>query len=215
MLTKVINRQKAVLKSLYILALKSHEAKLNDYLNFQSIIDIFAQKKRAISYYKKIEHAAKAIENKTRFEVNIQDLSQMPLRSLGYNFYKHICQLGAGYEEFPNLKINTDYDYINTHMFESHDLWHTVLGFDTSVRGEIYLQAFMAAQTPGYLSNFMCFFHLTGVLFFRPNQFLNRFRDLYQFYRQGKKAKHLFGVDWNQFMIKDLNLVRAELGISI
>ena len=202
-------------KSLYILAFKSQKACLQDYLNFQSVIDLFARKKTAVRYYGQYAQASEAMRNKTRFVINIEELSQLPSQSLGFNLYRHIRQLGDGYDEFPNLNTSTDYDYINTHMFESHDVWHTVLGLKTTVRDEIYLQAFMAAQTPGYLSNLMCVFHLLGLLLFKPSKFISRCRSVYGYYLCGKQAKPLFGVNWNRFLKTDLLTLRRDLNISL
>lgn len=206
---------KNTLRSLYILVFKSQNACLQDYLNFQAVIDVFARKKKAVNYYNQIEHAREAMKNKTRFLINVQKLSEHPSQSLGFELYKHICELGDGYDEFPDLNTATDYDYINTHMFESHDVWHTVLGLKTTVRDEIYLQAFMAAQTPGYLSNLMCMAHLLGILFFKPTKLISRSRSVYRYYLCGKQAKPLFGVNWNHFLETNLLTLRQDLRISI
>lgn len=206
---------KNILKSLYILAFKSQNAVLQDYLNFQSVIDIFAHKARAVNYYNQFEHAAEAIKNKTRFVIDLQKLSQLEGTSLGFKLYSHIRELGEGYDEFPNLNTSTDYDYINTHMFESHDVWHALLDLKTTVRDEIYLQAFMAGQTPGYLSNLMCVAHLSGILFFKPAKFVSRSRSIYRYYLCGKQAKPLFGVNWNMYLQTDLLALRRDLRISI
>lgn len=204
-----------ILRSLVTLIFNSQNAELQDYLHFQSVIDLFARKDLAVSYYRQFEHAAQAIQNKIRFQVKVPELRQLPPETLGFNLYRHIQKLGEGYGEFPNLNTQTDYDYINTHMFESHDVWHTVLGLSTTVRDEIHLQAFMAAQTPGYLSNLMCVLHLAGILFFRPSKFLPRCRSVYRYYTCGKQAQPLFGIDWNQLLNEDLNVLRQELRISL
>jgi ubiquinone biosynthesis protein Coq4 len=32
--------------------------------------------------------------------------------------------------------------YVLSHLYEMHDLWHAVIGFETDVAGELALQAF-------------------------------------------------------------------------
>lgn len=203
-----------IFKSILTLTFKGEDLVIQDYVNLQSVVDLFESKEKMLKYYSQSDYAAQAIKNKTRFQIKVNELKQLPPESLGFSLYTHIASLGDNYSELSSLPAQTDYDYIAAHLYESHDVWHAVLGLNTSIDDEVNLQAFLAAQSPGYLFNSFCVLHLIGVLFFRPSQFMSRCRALYQFHRCGKKAKHLFGVDWNQFMSKDLSLVRAEFGIS-
>lgn len=203
-----------IFKSILRLTFKGEELVIQDYVNLQSVIDLFESKEKMLKYYSQSEYAVKAIKNKTRFQIKVNDLKRLPSESLGFSLYQHIASLGDNYSELSSLPADTDYDYIAAHLYESHDVWHAVLGLNTSIDDEVNLQAFLAAQSPGYLFNSFCILHLIGVLFFRPSQLIARSRAIHRFHRCGKKAKHLFGVDWNQFLLDDLSSVRAEFRIS-
>jgi len=209
-----MKRYREIFKSILTLTFKGEDLVIQDYANLQSVVDLFESKEKMLKFYSQSEYAVAAIKNKTRFQIKMNELKFLPPESLGFSLYQHIATLGDSYSELSSLPANTDYDYIAAHLYESHDVWHAVLGLNTSIDDEVNLQAFLAAQSPGYLFNSFCVLHLIGVLFFRPSQLMNRSRALYQFHQRGKKAKHLFGVDWNQFMSVDLNLVRAKFGIT-
>lgn len=204
-----------IFKSILTLTFKGEDLVIQDYVNLQSVVDLFESKEKILRYYSRSDYATQAIKNKIRFKIKVNELKNLPPESLGFSLYKHIASLGDYYSELSSLPAQTDYDYIAAHLYESHDVWHAVLGLDTSIDDEVNLQAFLAAQSPGYLFNLFCILHLIGVLFSRPFQFKARCRELDQFHQSGKKAKHLFGVNWNKFMSKDLNSVRAEFGISL
>jgi ubiquinone biosynthesis protein COQ4 len=211
----MIKRCIDIFKSILTLTFKGEDLVIQDYVNLQSVVDLFESKEKILKYYSQSDYAAQAIKNKTRLKIEVNELKFLPPESLGFNLYKHIASLGDHYSELSSLPAQTDYDYIAAHLYESHDVWHAVLGLDTSIDDEVNLQAFLAAQSPGYLFNSFCILHLIGVLFSRPLHFKVRCRALYQFHQSGKKAKHLFGVDWNKFMSKDVNLVRVQFGISL
>jgi hypothetical protein len=53
--------------------------------------------------------------------------------------------------DLPHRPASDELGWLRAHLFETHDLWHVVTGFDTDVAGEAGLQAFYLAQfRPGW-----------------------------------------------------------------
>jgi ubiquinone biosynthesis protein COQ4 len=111
---------------------------------------------------------------------------------------------------------DSDATYVRNHLRETHDIWHAVLGFDTSIAGELGVQAFYLAQIPTHFSVAI----LTGGL-------LNlvasenglaavdaRMSAVAHGFQMGKRAKPLFGLDWPSLFSRDLTELRTDLHIA-
>jgi ubiquinone biosynthesis protein COQ4 len=99
---------------------------------------------------------------------------------------------------------------VRAHLYETHDFWHVMTGFDTDVAGEVGLQAFYLAQFPARLAAV-----LIGLMFL--NTFLYRFDDrdrrmdaMVRGWKLGRDARPLFGVRWDTMWSTPLADVRAQ-----
>src|SRR6266511_3895725 len=83
--------------------------------------------------------------------LSLPALVDMPPDTLGGAFARFMRARGLAPENLPNKPASTELDYIVAHLYETHDLWHVLTGFDTDPAGELALQAFLLAQTRAYL----------------------------------------------------------------
>jgi len=103
--------------------------------------------------------------------------------------------------------------YIKALLWESHDIWHIVCGYGTSMRDEAALQAFILAQIQSPLALVTLGILLIHIAVKKPKE-ITKTMDLVVFaYQQGKLAKNLLSVNWHSFLTKSLDEVRQELNI--
>src|ERR1700677_2520227 len=91
---------------------------------------------------------AAALRDKPRLAVRIDALASLPEGTLGRAFADHLKKNGLDPASIPTLAGSTDLEFVRAHLYETHDVWHAVTGFETDVAGELGLQSFYAAQMP-------------------------------------------------------------------
>lgn len=148
--------------------------------------------------------------------LDLQALAAMPEGTLGRAFGRHMLDAGLDPSALPALPSNDELEYIDAHLYESHDVWHALTGFGTDVAGELGLQAFYLAQFPARLSLAILSGGLLNTLV-DPRAFGDRDRRMdaiVQGWQMGRAARPLFGVRWNELWGRPLEEVRRELGVK-
>ncbi len=141
----------------------------------------------------------------------IKELVLFPKDTLGYEYAAYMLQNSLRADFYPVITPDTPVKYISMLSRQSHDLWHVVTGYDTSVIGEIALQSFYTAQTDSALSAALV---ATGILHTahkNPLDMQSLFSALNEGYERGKKAKFLLGVRWDEHLESPLHSIRIEL----
>jgi ubiquinone biosynthesis protein Coq4 len=147
--------------------------------------------------------------------VELQALRAMPEGSLGRAFAAFLDQRGLD----PNGLYHSgdagtsDAARFKLHMERTHDLWHTVLGFDTDVAGELGLQAFSIAQIHSGLGYVILSGGLLNSLLFVPEDGPRRMEAIARGWNLGKTTRPLFGADWEKMLTWPIEQVRAHFGI--
>jgi ubiquinone biosynthesis protein Coq4 len=100
------------------------------------------------------------------------------------------------------------------HLERSHDLWHTVLGFDTDVAGELGLQAFYIAQLQSPLGPLLLSAGLLNGMLFQHEDGDRRMEAITRGWRLGKTMRPLFGADWAAMLTWPIEQVREHFGIT-
>jgi ubiquinone biosynthesis protein Coq4 len=95
----------------------------------------------------------------------------------------------------------------------THDIFHVLLGFDTSYAGEIGVLAFAAAQN--YSQSLKISFWLAKLLYpiIAPRQVKAIFANQRKGHSLGKKAKFLLGYRFEEHWDEALTKVREDLGL--
>lgn len=157
---------------------------------------------------------ARALRDKTRVTIDLPTLSKLPPGTLGREFADHMIKNGLDPAALPNKPARTDEEYIQAHLYETHDILHVVTGFHTDVPGELGLQAFYMAQLPTRLPPMLIGGGMFRLLFF---DFGSRERVMDQIahgWTLGRQARPFFGLPWNDLWDKPLAEVRARLNIA-
>ena len=146
--------------------------------------------------------------------IHLSELGRLPKGTLGREFADHMVDNDLDPDFYPKVKGTTDQHYVLSRIRSMHDILHVVTGFDTSERGEVNLQAFLAAQIASPFSmmvvgGFILFFPFKT----RSDTFAARMDGIAEGWRMGRLARSAFNYDWNDAWKKPLEQVRAELNV--
>jgi ubiquinone biosynthesis protein Coq4 len=96
----------------------------------------------------------------------------------------------------------------------THDMFHVLMGFDTSLAGEIGVLAFAAAQGYTRVQRWIGL-PLAALLYplFSPRSTPAIFRALRRGWRMGKRARFLLGVRLEEKFDRPVSELRLELGL--
>jgi ubiquinone biosynthesis protein COQ4 len=146
-------------------------------------------------------------------KIDLQQLHQLPKHTLGYAYAAHM--IGNGFTPPIVKEITNDPGvYLSTHIGETHDIWHVVTGFDTDKPGEVQLEAFYTAQLePDRLFLALIAKNLLKTAMYEVELCEQIMDGLTQGWKMGKRAKPLFGIQWNRLWETSLEDLRVSLQI--
>jgi ubiquinone biosynthesis protein COQ4 len=157
--------------------------------------------------------AKKAFESRFRLDaIDLEKLKKLPDRTLGHLYAKHL--LDNQLKPLQPQSAENEFQFIGTHITETHDLWHVITGSKTDICGEIQLEAFYVAQLE--VSRFWLALLTKNLLksLLYDLEASDRYMDaLTKGWMMGKKAKPLFGIDWNTLWETPIDELRASLNI--
>lgn len=173
------------------------------------------------SLYLTVEHLAQyphsqlALANRQPLgSIDFTALHQLPLDTLGYHYADYM--LNNQLKQLETKLAMNEYEFIDIHIRETHDLWHVVTGSSIDMLGEIQLQGFCVAQLQ--LSRFWMALLTKNLL--KSLIYDIEVADRYMMalttgWMMGKSAQPLFGVDWIALWETPLAQVRASLDITV
>ncbi|HEY9643259.1 MAG TPA: Coq4 family protein [Coleofasciculaceae cyanobacterium] len=152
----------------------------------------------------------------TRFSLGAIDLEQLRKLApgtLGHIYAEHMVQNQLKPLQAPPAE--SAYHFLATHITETHDIWHVVTGSKTDILGEIQLEAFYVAQLE--MSRFWLALLAKNLMksvvydIESSNQYM---ASLTKGWLMGKKAKPLFGIEWNALWETPIEQVRILLHVD-
>lgn len=159
---------------------------------------------------------ARALRDRPRLGVvDMNALGRLPEGTLGRAFADTLRKYNLDQNALPQYEAHDAASYIKAHMLETHDLWHLVTGFNPDPAGELGLQSFYFAQSESRASMSIL---LAGI----ACTFLNEFEicvvampQIVRGWLLGRRARRLFGTDWNRLMDRPIEEVRATLNLDL
>lgn len=147
-------------------------------------------------------------------EIDLDELSQLPVGTFGYEYARHMKA-----NNLRPFNISDDLEEVaQRNVFAlryvvTHDMFHVLLGFDTSYAGEIGVLAFAAEQ--GYSRSLKTGLHLAKILYpiLAPRQ-AHQIQENVQLGQQmGQNARFLLGDRFEEHWTMPLDDLRRELGL--
>ena len=113
------------------------------------------------------------------------------------------------------IEAKHPYSWMARRYRDTHDIWHILTGYPTTVDGEMCITMFSFAQTRAlsWLTiSLTILFNVGGPLGLR-NLTPTHLKMLYEAYRNGKKAKFLLAEDYDKLLSENLQDARERLNI--
>lgn len=167
---------------------------------------------RVLDQVKTTREGARAIAERHRITVDLETLRLLEEGTFGRAMADFCDANGIVPSAIPKLPAKTDGDYVQAHLYETHDIWHVALGFGTSVSEELGLQAVYAVQLrdPRLAPLLLAGGLLQSALWVRDD-FVPRLAAIARGYEIGTHAIPLFGVRWDEMWTLPLEEVRASV----
>ncbi len=147
-------------------------------------------------------------------KIDLQQLHQLPNHTFGYRYADHMIK-----NKLTPLNVekvaNNPSQFLNIHIGETHDIWHVATGSNTDKAGEVQLEAFYTAQlVPDRLFLSLIAKNLLKTAMYEVELSEQIMNGLTQGWIMGKRAKPLFGIQWNKLWETSLEDVQTSLQIK-
>ncbi|HEY9667710.1 MAG TPA: Coq4 family protein [Coleofasciculaceae cyanobacterium] len=147
--------------------------------------------------------------------IDLDKLIQYPKGSFGREYAAHMKE-----KQLKPFNVSPELDDVaRRNVFAlryavTHDIFHVLLGFDTSYAGEIGVLAFAAEQN--YSPTLKFSLNLAKIVYpiLAPFQRKAIFANVRKGRELGKQAKFLLGVRFEEYWERPLSEVKAELGLK-
>jgi ubiquinone biosynthesis protein Coq4 len=168
-----------------------------------------------IEEFRKDPRGARALVERPRVgRLDLTELRALPRGTLGREYAEHMIANGLDPSAIPTLPSHDARSFVKAHLYESHDVWHVVTGFQTDVPGELGLQAFGLAQFPSRLAAILIAGGLLHAVISKFDERDARMREIVRGWRMGRRAQKLFGVRWGELWAKPLGEIRHDLDVD-
>ena len=191
--------------------------RLNDVFVIADTLQKPALLQRMVDHVKTVgeTYPADALRTRPRVgKIDLAELSAYPAGTLGHEFAAHMTANGLDPSALPNEQADSETSFLYAHLYETHDIWHTITGFPTDVAGELGLQAFYLAQLPTRLAGILLSGGLINMMMYNFEDRDRRMTAIAKGWTMGKAARPLFGVDWRAIWSERLADVRARYRVE-
>jgi ubiquinone biosynthesis protein Coq4 len=146
---------------------------------------------------------------------NLEDLAPLPEGTLGKAFETHMRTNNLDVQFFPKVEITSDLTWMEMRGRQTHDMFHTVTGFGTSVVDELGLMAFVLGQLESPLASGIIGGGLMHAVFFCPWEIHNMLDAITNGYRMGCNADIILGYRFEDNWETPIEKVRSDLNIQV
>jgi ubiquinone biosynthesis protein COQ4 len=160
-------------------------------------------------------HAAESLAKRSRLSpIDVERLGRMPEGTLGRAVAEFLRARDLDPKDLPRQDAWDEGSFVRAHLYETHDIWHVVTGFDTDVAGELGVQAFYSAQLDGALPRYLLVGGLVQARIWAPHDWSRRLDAIARGWTLGVRARPLFGQDWDALFGEPLDAVRGRLNLA-
>ena len=146
--------------------------------------------------------------------IDLEELSQLPEGTLGYEYAQHMKKNNIQPLEIsPDLKEEADRDPFALRYTVTHDIFHILLGFDTSYAGEMGVFGFTAGQNYSKMLKIAEPLILLLLCLIKPHKIKQIWESDRIGKALGKQAECLLVYPFEKNWARPINDVRAELGL--
>ncbi|MEZ4404642.1 MAG: Coq4 family protein [Kofleriaceae bacterium] len=167
-----------------------------------------------LRYVEALPDGPAVLADRPRVELELARLRALPAGTFGREAARFLDARGLDPADLPRRPAEDGPAWVRAHLFETHDLWHVVTGFDTDVAGELGLQAFYLAQFPARLAASILSIGLLNTFLYSFDDRDRRMDAIARGWQLGRAARPFIGVRWATLWEVPLDEVRAGLGVA-
>ncbi len=146
--------------------------------------------------------------------VDLDALRTLPEGTLGRAYGDYFRENAITPETFQDLPDRTPEEFVYAHVYEAHDVWHVLTGFDTKLPGELGLLAFSLAQLHARPTAVLLASGLAHTAFRSFRDHATVMDAVVRGWTTGRACRPLAGIDWRRRFETPLSAVRAEVGLA-
>lgn len=145
---------------------------------------------------------------------DIDQLLTMHPDTLGGAYARYMTAHGLRPDYYESVEARHRFHYLRLRVRQTHDLWHVLTGFGTDPVGEVGLQGFYFGQVTNGQSVLILAGSIIKCLFAGRYAELEHFVDAFcEGYHNGRAARFLLDVRWEQLWSEPLDSLRQRFGI--
>ncbi|MEO0650330.1 MAG: Coq4 family protein, partial [Planctomycetota bacterium] len=127
-------------------------------------------------------------------------------------YAEHITSHGFDADYFRKKPVDTDVDYIQMRIRQTHDIWHVMTGFGVGSFGELGLKAFELSQTGRPMAAVICTGGVLRYMLKMPDQLEPMMAYVAYGYNLGARAKPFLAERWEEGWDVPLDEWRTRVG---
>lgn len=144
----------------------------------------------------------------------LQQLEGYPPGSFGHEAFLFFKKWNLDVDLFPEPDFSSMQAYLTSRIYQSHDFWHVLAGYDTSLEQELALQAFGVGQYKQPISLAIIAGGLIHVLQKHPDQAVPALAQIADGFERGSNAANLLTSPIFEKLFEPLAKVRSDLNIA-
>lgn len=149
-------------------------------------------------------------------KINLEQLSQLPEGTLGYEYAQHMHKCGIEPLEISeDLREEANMNPFALRYIVTHDIFHILLRFDTSYAGEMGVFAFTVGQNYSKTLNFVHPLVILISCIVAPTQIKKIFANTRRGKALGKQAECLLVYRFEENWTRAIADIRSELGLVL
>lgn len=146
---------------------------------------------------------------------DVAELLGLPAETLGGAYARHMTSRGLRPDFYDAVEPRDRNHYLRLRLRQTHDVWHVLTGFDTTLPGELGLQGFYQGQCAnGLPALVLARAILAGSFTGGFGEMLQGVDAFCEGHRTGRMAQSLLAVEWEQAWTEPLRSLREQYRIE-
>jgi ubiquinone biosynthesis protein Coq4 len=147
---------------------------------------------------------------------DLDDLLRLPPDTLGGTYARHMKARGLRPDFYDDVRPRHKLHYLRLRLRQTHDIWHTLTGYDTDPVGELGLQGFYFGQVTNGQSVLILAGGLIRCLLTGSYALLENYVEAFaEGYQHGRSARSLLPVKWERMWAEPLEEIRNRYAIPV
>lgn len=147
-------------------------------------------------------------------QLRIDELKRCSEGSFGAHLFQYFKSNDLALNFYPRIEASSLEDYLVMRLRQTHDLWHVLLDFNTSVTGEAGLQAFTLMQIKSPFSMILLFYSGLFCVFKKPDLFFEWINEVRRGVELSRNTLFLLNLRLEKYLREPLETLRRSIAVE-